>query len=215
MNPAALDGRAGHDRSHGLLEAEVGIGDDQLHPLKPTCLERPQERRPEGPVLAVTHSKAQDLAAADAAHPGGHHHGLSDDAAVDSGLAVGGVHEHIGEDLPGQRPVPEGCQLAVQVGADAADLALADAAVSTQGADQVVDLAGADPVQIGVHHHREQGLVDPAATLQQAGEERPGGQLGNPQLQIPCRGRRQPRPVPVALGQPLWVRWLVRRRSPR
>jgi hypothetical protein len=55
-------------------------------------------------------------------------------------------------------------------------------------------------VQVGLHHDRDQGLVDPAAPLQQAGEERPGPQLGDPQLQIPGRGRQQPRPVPVALG---------------
>jgi hypothetical protein len=107
VDSAALDGRPGHAHSHGLLEAEVGVGDDQLHALKPVRLERAQERRPEGPVLAVAHREAQDLAAAVAAHPGGHDYGLGDDAAVDSGLAVGGVHEHIGEDLAGQRPVPE------------------------------------------------------------------------------------------------------------
>jgi hypothetical protein len=57
-------------------------------------------------------------------------------------------------------------------------------------------------MQIGLHHHREQRLVDPPAPLQQAGEERPGPQLGDAQLQIPGRGRQQPGPVAVALGQP-------------
>jgi hypothetical protein len=41
---------------------------------------------------------------------------------------------------------PGTCRLGVQVGADAADLALADAAVGTQHPDQVVDLAGRHPV---------------------------------------------------------------------
>ena len=57
-------------------------------------------------------------------------------------------------------------------------------------------------MQIGLHDHREQRLVDPPAALQQAGEERPHPQLGDPQLQIPSRGRQQPLPVPVALGKP-------------
>ena len=107
MDPAALDGRPGHHRGHGLLEAEVGVGDDQLHALEPAGLERPQERCPEGPVLRVAHSEAQDLAAAVAAHPGGHDHGLGDDPAVDPCLAVGGVHEHLREALASQGPVPE------------------------------------------------------------------------------------------------------------
>jgi len=58
-------------------------------------------------------------------------------------------------------------------------------------------------VQIGLHHHREQRLVDPAAPLQQAGEERPGPQLWDAQLQIPSRGGEEPLPVAVALGRPL------------
>ncbi len=45
-------------------------------------------------------------------------------------------------------------------------------------------------MQIGLHHHGEQRLVDPAAPFQQRGEERAGPQLRDPQLQIP-RGRGQ------------------------
>ena len=56
-----------------------------------------------------------------------------------------------------------------------------------------------DAVQVGLHHHREQRLIDPAAPLQQRREERPGAQLRDPQLQIPGRGRQRPGPVPVAL----------------
>jgi hypothetical protein len=56
-------------------------------------------------------------------------------------------------------------------------------------------------VQVGLHHHREQRLIDPAAPFQQRGEERPGLQLGNPQLQVTGRGPQQPGPVSVALRQ--------------
>jgi hypothetical protein len=80
----------------------VGIGDDQLHALEPAGLERAQERRPEGPILAVTDGEAEDLAAAIAAHPGGHHHRLGDDAAVDPRLATGRVDKDVGKDLAGQ-----------------------------------------------------------------------------------------------------------------
>ena len=76
--------------------------------------------------------------------------------------------------------------LAVEVGADPGDLELADTARANQRLDQVVDLPGRDPVQIGLHDHREQRLVDPPPALEQAGEERPGPQLRDPQLQIPA-----------------------------
>jgi hypothetical protein len=58
-------------------------------------------------------------------------------------------------------------------------------------------------VQVGLHHHREQRLIHPPAALQQRWEERPGAQLGDPQLQVPRRGRQQARAVAVALGQSL------------
>jgi hypothetical protein len=181
----------------------VGIGDHQLDPGQPTGLERAQELGPERAIFGVAHGEAEDLAAAVTTHPGGHHHRLGDHPAVDPGLAVGSVHEHIGELLAGQRAVPERRDLAVEVGTDPAHLALGDAAVGTQGPDQVVDLAGAHAMEIGLHHHREQGLVDPAAPLQQRGEERPHPQLGDAQLQIPRRGRQQPWAVAVALGESL------------
>jgi hypothetical protein len=132
VDPAALDGRPGHGGLDGLAQAEVGVGDDQLHTLEPAGLQAPQERGPGGTILAVAHPKAEDLAAAIPAHPGGHDHGLGDDPPVDPGLAVGGVQEHIREGLTGQGTVPEGRHLVVEVGADAADLALGDATVATR-----------------------------------------------------------------------------------
>jgi hypothetical protein len=45
-----------------LTQAEVGVGDDQLHPAKPTGLQAAKELGPERPVLAVTDGEAEDLA---------------------------------------------------------------------------------------------------------------------------------------------------------
>jgi hypothetical protein len=45
--------------------------------------------------------------------------------------------------------------------------------------DQVVDPCGRHPVQIGLHHHREQRMVDPPSALEQDGEEAAGAQLGD------------------------------------
>ena len=50
--------------------------------------------------------------------------------------------------------------------------------------DEVVDLAGRHAVHVGLHHHREQRPVDPAAPLQQRREERSLTQLRDLQLDI-------------------------------
>ncbi len=55
-------------------------------------------------------------------------------------------------------------------------------------------------MQVGLHHHREQRLIHPAAALQQRREERPGAELRDPQLQIPGRRGQRPGPVPVAVA---------------
>ena len=54
-------------------------------------------------------------------------------------------------------------------------------------------------MQVGLHDHREQRLVDAAPALEQRGEERPGPQLRDPELEV-ARGRGQ-RPRPAAVAQ--------------
>ena len=78
------------------LRRGVGVGDDQPHPAKPAGLERTQERRPKGAVLAVAHIRAEDLAATVSRDPAGDHHRAADHPAVDPGLEVGRVHEQEG-----------------------------------------------------------------------------------------------------------------------
>nr|WP_297496005.1 hypothetical protein [Pseudonocardia sp.] len=57
--------------------------------------------------------------------------------------------------------------LGVEIRANPRHLALGDPGVRAQGFDQVVDLAGGHAVQVGLHHHREQRLIHPAAALEQ------------------------------------------------
>jgi hypothetical protein len=86
---------------------------------------------------------------------------------IDSGLAIGGVDKHVRVAGVGQRPVPKGGHLDVQIGADPRHLRFGDARVDPKGLHHVVDLAGRHPVQISLHDHREQRLINPTTAFQQ------------------------------------------------
>ena len=174
VHPAPLPRSAEEHRPDRGLQAGVRVADDQLHPAQAAGLQRAQERGPERPVLGVTDVEPEHLPAPVGGHPGRDHDRLGHHPTVHPGLAVGGVEEHVRVGDPGQRPVPERPDLLVEVRADPGDLGLADPGVGAQRLDQVVDLPRRDPVQVGLHDHREQRLVDPAPALEQRGEERPG-----------------------------------------
>ena len=166
MDPTALPGSADEHPGDGRLEAEVVIGDHQLHPGQAPGPQTLEERRPERSRLAVAHGHAQHLPVTVGAHPGGYHHGTGDHPAVDPTLDVGGVGEDVGKLDVVEGPVAEGLEIGVELGADAAHLALGDPRAHAQGLDQVIDLAGAHAVHVGLHDHGEQGPVDAPSTLQ-------------------------------------------------
>ncbi len=58
-------------------------------------------------------------------------------------------------------------------------------------------------MDIGLHHHRIQCLVDAAARLEDHREERAPAQLGNPQADVAGLGGDQPWTRAVAVGHPL------------
>jgi hypothetical protein len=145
----------------------VGVGDDQLHPTQPAGFQRAQERGPERAVLAVANGEPEDLPPAIGADAGGDHDRLRHDPVVHPGLAVGRVEEHVGKLLLGKGAVAERADLGVEIRADPAHLGFGDAGVGAQRFDQVVNLAGGDAVQVGLHHDREQRLVHPSAAFQQ------------------------------------------------
>ena len=212
MHPASLPGGAKHHRGDRLFEPGVGIGDHQLGAGQAAGLQRPQECRPERPVLAVADGEPEDLTATVRGDTGGdhdrlgHHPGplaaLATTGATDPGLAVGRIEEHVRELLVGQIPIGERCDLLVQVGADPRHLRLADPGLGTQRLNQVVDLPHARTGHIRLHDHREQGLVDPPPPLQQTREERPGAELGDRQVQVAGRSGDRLGPGAVALGDP-------------
>ena len=192
MDPAALPGGADEHGGDGLLEAQVVVGDDEGHAFEASRPKALEERRPEGAVLAVAHLHAQHFSVSGGGDARGDHHGARDDSAAQAALDVGGIGEDIGELDVVQRSVAERLELGVQAGTDAGDLALGDPGLHAEGLDQVVDLACADAVHVGLHHHREQRAVDAAAPFEQAREERAGPQLGHGQVHVAGRRGEQP-----------------------
>jgi hypothetical protein len=62
---------------------------------------------------------------------GGDHHRPRHHPVVHSAFDIGGVQEQTGKGGVGQRPAAEGSHLAVQLGADAADLRFGDPSLHT------------------------------------------------------------------------------------
>jgi len=178
----------------------VVIGDDQLHTAQPPGPQALEERRPEGTVLAVAHLDTQHLPVAVGGDAGGDDDGTRDHPAPHAALDVGAIREDVGKADMAEWAVAELLELGVEAGADPAHLALGDPRAHPQRLDQVVDLAGRHPVDIGLHDHGEQSPVDAAAPLQKAGEERALPQLGDGQLHVAGWRRQQPRAVAVALS---------------
>ena len=115
-------------------------------------------------------------------------------------VEVGGVHVEVGELDVIQSAGAEGADGLIEPGADPGHLGLLDPRRSPKGVDQVVNGPGGDPVDVGLHHHRVQRLVDPSARLQDRREEAALAQLRDPQLDITSLGGQQPPPAAVAFG---------------
>jgi hypothetical protein len=115
VDGAALPGAA-KDLADGGVEAGVGVGDDQLHPLQPASPQRPQEATPERLGLGLPNVQADNLPAAGLRHAVGDHQGLvADPARLPDPLHLGVQPQiRIGT---GQGPLPEHADLLVQAAA--------------------------------------------------------------------------------------------------
>ena len=165
----------------------MGVGDHQFDPSEATlyCFaeacgyERGKELTPEALSLTVAHLEAQQLPAPVLVHP----HGDDDSAGADllslaqPPLEVGGIQVDIGVAAALQRPAQEGLHLLVDLLTDTAHLGLGDAALGAQRRHQGIDLPGGDATDVGLHDHCVQGLIDPAAGLEDRGEKASGPQL--------------------------------------
>ena len=203
MRAASLPAGALEDRGDGAFETLVAIADHQLHASQTTRHQSAQEAQPEGAVLTGSDIHPEHFALAgrriepdrdDDRHV---HH-----AVILPHFQEGGVDPNVRID-PIEFAGAEALHLGIQLFAQAADLALADA-IQTQGFDQVVDTARAHALHVGLAHGRHQGSLRSLAGLQQARKEAAITDAGDPQLER--AHPRIPGPISVAVALPLSIR---------
>ena len=102
-------------------------------------------------------------------------------------VQVGRVQVDVGERGVVQGAGAERADHLIEPGADPGHLGLGDPGSPPRATTRSSTRAGGDPVDVGLHHHRVQGLVDPPPRLQDGREERALAQLRDPQLR-----RRRP-----------------------
>jgi transposase InsO family protein len=95
--------------------------------------------------------------------------------------------------------VAERVDLHIEPPADPRDLRLRDPRIDPQRLDQIIDRSGRDTLDIGLHDHRVERLIDAASRLEQRREETAVRQFRDLQLDIASLRREDPRPVTVPL----------------
>src|SRR5207245_6948736 len=124
-----------------------------------------------------------------------------DDATVAARLHVGGIQPDIGP-IALQWPVEEGGDLAVNLAAQPAALALRDAGHAHR-LDQFVDGAGRYALHVGLLDHCGQSLLGHPARLPESRQIAPLAPLPNAQLDRACAGLPVAIAVSIAVVDPL------------
>jgi hypothetical protein len=150
-----------------------------------TAGELAQERGPDGLGFRGADIHAEHLAPAVGVDPDRDDDGDRHDAAVLAHFDVGGIDPQV-EPVAFDRAVEEGLHLLVDLFAQAAHVALGDAA-RPHRLDQVVDRARRAAVHVGLLHHGGERLLGHAARLQEAGEVAVLGTLGMRSSTVPAR----------------------------
>ena len=114
-----------------------------------------QERQPERALLTRPHVDAEHFALALAVDPGGHHDAHVDGPPVLADLLSQRIQPQVGIRPAVQRPAEERLDAAVELLADARDLALRDA-LAAEGLHQVLDAAGGGALYVGLLHDGKQ-----------------------------------------------------------
>ena len=122
-------------------------------------------------------------------HAGGHHQGLTDHPVAHCHIQVGGVDEDVGEPGVVQAAGQELVHALVDARSGSAKPRSGRCPTRCPGpCTGPIDLAGRHALDPGRAARRIQGLVDPAAGVEQGGEEGSGAQLGDGQLHLPGGG---------------------------
>jgi hypothetical protein len=195
MHRAALPWRTQH-LGHGLLEALVGVGDDQLDPGQAAADQAAQELPPERLGLGRAHLQADDLPLPAGVDPVGDHQSMVLDPPAGPDLLHLGVQPQIRVGAR-QGPLPEHGDLLVQPSAEPRHLVLGHSG-QPERLHQPVHLTGGHAIDVGLLDHRDQRLLAAAArhpvaaALAVAGAS-PLGDLGLHQLLgQPAHGLAQP-----------------------
>src|SRR5512134_999487 len=196
MNPASLP-RGVQDLGDGGLQAFMGIGDHQLDLSEAAAGKLAQEADPEGLCLRRADIHPQNLAPAVRVDPDRDDDGDGDDSTVlTTRLHVGRVDPQV-RPVAFEGPVEKGLHLAVDLRAQARDLALRNPA-HAERLDQVVHRAHGNALDVGLLDHGSERLLGDAARLEKTGEVGALPQLRDAQLNSP--GPRLPGAVAVAVA---------------
>jgi len=179
----------------------MGVGDHQLDAAQAPAAQLAQELGPEGLGLGRADVHAQHFAAAIGVGADRDDHRHRDDAAVVADFHIGGVDPEI-RPVALDRPIEEGFDLAVDLLAQPADLALRDPAHAHR-LDQIVDRARRDALDVGFLNDGGQRLLSHPARLQEARKIAALPQFGD--AQFDRAGPRLPvaRAIAVALDETL------------
>ena len=156
--------------------------------------------------LALADVEADHLPVARLVHAVGEDQALAEDPAAVADLLHLRIQPQVGVGAL-ERPLPKRVDLLVEALADPRDLALRDP--RPERLDQLVDLASRDAGDLGLLHDRDERLLTARARREESGEGAAASDLRDRQLELARPRRPGPRPVAVAVRQPLLRRPLT------
>jgi hypothetical protein len=197
VNGAALPRRV-EDAGDRVLQAFVMIGDHQPEAAQAAGPQAAQKLRPERLGLDFADVQADHLAVSAVGDGVGDDERLGDHAAAVTDLDVLGVQPQV---RVGRRQLAaaELVDMLVELGAHPADAVLAHP-VDAELLDEPIDLAGADAVDVGLHHHADDRLLTAPARLKKAREvRRPRARAGDREIDLADPGLPRPLAIPVQM----------------
>src|SRR6266508_1823826 len=210
-----LPRRSGKRCPNRMHQAQVIIGDHELHTGEASYHEVPEERRPARAVLGGEDVEAQDLPPPVAVDRRPHHRGHGADPTGLPAPDLERIEPHVRVRAAVEGPGPERLDLLVQVLGEGGNLRLGDA-LDAERLHQSVHPPSGDALHVALRHHLHEGpLRAPAGLHEPGGEVASGPELRHEQVHRSGPGVALARAVPVAavhsIGAPLAVRCAAHR----